>query len=324
MSRAIWTGTLSFGLVAIPVGLHSATEEHELEFHQFEEGTSDRIRYKRVNERTGEEVPFERIVKGIDVGGGDLVLVSRDELEHIAPGRSRLLSIVTFVDLAEIDPVFYARTYYLAPAGEGATRPYRLLLDALARTGRAAVASLVMREKEYIAVIRPTGDVLALSTLHFADEVRDPRRELGDLPDPTPAGSKELDIATQLIDAMSGPWDPAEFQDTYTERVRDLVESKRTGGQVVAAPEAPQPTQVVDLMDALRRSVQAAAPGRPTTTEAASSDDSDGDDLPTRTKSDLDELARRLRIKGCSTMTKEQLISAIRDARRHDETRRAS
>jgi DNA end-binding protein Ku len=324
MSRAIWTGTLSFGLVAIPVGLHSATKEHELEFHQFEEGTSDRIRYKRVNERTGEEVPFERIVKGVDVGGGDLVLVSRDELEQVAPGRSRLLSIVKFVDVAEVDPVFYARTYYLGPVGEGAATPYRLLLAALARTGRAAVASFVMREKEYLALIRPAGDVLALSTLYFADEVRDPRRELGDLPEAEPVGGKELAIAAQLIDALSGPWDPAEFHDSYTDGVRDLVESKRTGGQLVAAAEPPQPTKVVDLMEVLRRSVQAASTSRPAPTSSAASGDGDGDDLSGRTKSDLDKLARQLHIKGRSTMTKAHLIRAIRDARQHHETRRAS
>ena len=335
MSRAMWTGMLSFGLVSIPVGLHSATEEHGLEFHQFEQGTSDRIRNKRVNERTGQEVPFARIVKGVDVGGGDLVIVSREELEQVAPGRSRLLSIVQFVDVAEIDAVFFQNTYYLAPTGDGSARPYRLLLEALARTNRAAVASFVMREKEYVAAIRADGDVLTLSTLHFADEVRDPHVELPDLPDATQVRGKELDMAVQLIESLVGRWLPGEYHDTYTERVRDLVESKRSGGELVAAPEAPPATEVVNLMEVLRRSVQEADARRhesapradrvPTTPAAkAPADPGDADGLADRTKADLGRIARQLVISGRSTMTKDQLVDAIRYARANTDTRKAS
>ena len=335
MSRAMWTGMLSFGLVSIPVGLHSATEEHELEFHQFEQGTSDRIRNKRINERTGQEVPFARIVKGVDVGGGDLVIVSRDELEQVAPGRSRLLSIVQFVDLGEINPLYFQKTYYLAPTGDGSAKPYRLLLEALARTNRAAIASFVMREKEYVAAIRADGDVLTLSTLHFADEVRDPHQELGDLPDGTQVRSNELDMAVQLIESLAGPWDPSQYRDTYADRVRELVESKRTGGEVVAAPEAPQATEVVNLMDVLRRSVQeaatrrqASAPGGdqvpPTPGAQASADQGDADELANQSKADLGRIARRLDISGRSTMTKGELVAAIRDAQANTDTRKAS
>jgi DNA end-binding protein Ku len=325
----MWTGTLSFGLVAIPVGLHGATREHELEFHQFEAGTSDRIRYKRVNERTGEEVPFERIVKGVDVGGGELVMVDRDELEQVAPGRSRLLSIEKFVELAEIDPVFFQKTYYLGPSGDTAAKPYRLLVEALTRTGQAAVASFVMREKEYLAAIRVDGPVLALSTLYFGDEVRDPAAELGELPEAEIAG-KEVDMAVALIESLSDRWDPNEFRDTYTERVRDLIESKRTGGEVIAAPEAPEATEVIDLMEVLRRSVEQAGakrraePLKDAGTAAAdkpASGEAD-DDLANRTKADLDKLAREFDIKGRSSMTKDDLLAAIRRFERAE--RRAS
>jgi DNA end-binding protein Ku len=320
---------LSFGLVAIPVGLHGATREHELEFHQFEAGTSDRIRYKRVNERTGEEVPFERIVKGVDVGGGELVMVDRDELEQVAPGRSRLLSIEKFVELAEIDPVFFQKTYYLGPSGDTAAKPYRLLVEALTRTGQAAVASFVMREKEYLAAIRVDGPVLALSTLYFGDEVRDPAAELGELPEAEIAG-KEVDMAVALIESLSDRWDPNEFRDTYTERVRDLIESKRTGGEVIAAPEAPEATEVIDLMEVLRRSVEQAGakrraePLKDAGTAAAdkpASGEAD-DDLANRTKADLDKLAREFDIKGRSSMTKDDLLAAIRRFERAE--RRAS
>ncbi|MEU8225027.1 Ku protein [Kribbella sp. NPDC048915] len=261
MARAIWSGYINFGLVSVPVGLYSATQEHEIDFHQFQQGTSDRIRYKRVNERTGREVPYEKIVKGHDVGGGEYVIVEQDELDDIAPGKSRSLEIGTFVDLDEIDPLHFQKSYYLAPSDAENASSYALLRDALAKTNRAGIAKFVMRGKEYLATIRADGKVLVLETMYFADEIRDPDEELGDLPRKS-GGGKQLSMAVDLIEAMSGEWKPAAYQDTYTERVKELVKSKHQGKEVVYSEEEPQATNPTDLVAALRASVEEARKSR--------------------------------------------------------------
>jgi DNA end-binding protein Ku len=256
MARAIWSGYITFGLVSVPVGLFSATEEHEVDFHQFQRGTSDRIRYKRVNERTGREVDFDKIVKGHDVGGGEYVIVEPDELDDIAPGRSRSLEISRFVDLDEIDPIHFQKSYYLAPTDDANTSSYALLRDALAKSNRTGIASFVMRGKEYLAAIRADGKVLVLETMFFADEIRDVKG-LGELPAKS-SDRRQLSMAIDLIEAMTGTWRPADYRDSYTERVKKLVESKRTGKEVVVTEEAPEPTKVDDLVSALRASVEEA------------------------------------------------------------------
>src|SRR5262245_38942343 len=254
MARAIWTGYISFGLVSVPVGLYSATQEHEVDFHQFQRGTSDRIRYKRVNERTGREVDFDKIVKGRETSTGEYVMVEPEELDDIAPGRSRQLEINTFVDLAEIDPLRFQKSYYLAPSDQENTSSYALLRDALGKTNQAGIATFVMRGKEYLAAIRADGQVLVLETLFFADEIRDPNKELGTLP-PKSRNAKQLKMATDLVEAMSGPWRPSAYRDSYTDRVKKLVESKQRGEKVVAESE-PEATNVSDLVEALRASVE--------------------------------------------------------------------
>jgi len=257
MARSIWSGYINFGLVSVPVGLYSATSEHELDFHQFQRGTSDRIRYKRVNERTGREVDFDKIVKGHEVGGGEYVIVEPDELDEIAPGKSRSLEISTFVDLDEIDPIFFQKSYYLGPRDKENASSYALLRDALAKSNRAGIASFVMRSKEYLATIRADGKVLVLETMFFADEIRDAADEIGNLPVKSGAG-QQLKMAVDLIEAMSGPWRPAEYKDSYTERVKELVESKRKGKELVVNEEEPEATSTTDLVSALRASVDAA------------------------------------------------------------------
>ncbi|MFI5712863.1 Ku protein [Kribbella sp. NPDC051620] len=257
MARAIWSGYISFGLVSVPVGLYSATSEHELDFHQFQRGTSDRIRYKRVNERTGREVDYDKIVKGHDVGGGEYVIVESDELADIAPGRSRSLEISRFVDLDEIDPIHFQKSYYLAPSDAENASSYGLLRDALAKTNRAGIASFVMRSKEYLAAIRADGKVLVLETMFFADEIRDPLKEVGDLPAKSSAG-KQLSMAVDLIEAMSGSWRAGDYKDSYTDRVKKLVADKRKGKEIVFNEEEPEATTTTDLVTALRASVEAA------------------------------------------------------------------
>src|SRR3954471_14027421 len=261
MARAIWSGVMSFGLVSVPVEIYSATEAHEPTFHQFEKGTKDRIRYQRVNERTGKEVDYADIVKGAEVGRGKYVMIEQEELDSVAPGRSRSLDIQTFVDLDEIDPIQFAKSYYLGPNGDEAKKPYALLRDAMAKANRAAIASFVMRSKEYLAAIRADGDVLVLETMFFADEIRNPKDEIERLPPGVKASPQELKMAGQLIESMAGPWKPKDYRDTYTDRIHKLIRAKSKNKTYEQAEEAPQATNVVDLTEALRASVEAARKG---------------------------------------------------------------
>jgi DNA end-binding protein Ku len=254
----MWTGVITFGLVAVPVALYSATAEHEVSFHQFEKDTTDRIRYKRVNERTDNEVDYADIVKGADVGRGHYVMLDQDELDSVAPGRSRSLEIQTFVDVDEVDPIHYQKTYYLGPTDKDTAKTYGLLRDAMVKSDKAAVGNFVMRGKEYLALIRAHGDLLVLETMYFADEIRDAKKEVADLPGPVSGRGKELKMAQELIGSMSGQWRPGDYRDTYTDRVNDLIEAKRHDHEVTVADEAPEPTKVIDLMEALQRSVKGA------------------------------------------------------------------
>lgn len=258
MARAIWSGVLTFGLVSVPVELYSATEAHSPAFHQFEKGTGDRIRYQRVNERTSDEVEYSEVVKGADTGGGDYVMLDQDELDSVAPGRSRSMEIRTFVDLDDIDPIYFNKAYYLGPGGEETAKLYALLRAAMGDSGKAAIASFVMRGKEYLAAVRADDDLLVLETLFFADEVRDPRQEISDLPGRVKLSSAELRMARQLIESMTGPWEPSDFRDTYTDRVNELIDAKKHDREFQPADEAPRGTEVVDLTEALRASVEAA------------------------------------------------------------------
>lgn len=258
MARPIWTGSVAFGLVNVPVALYTATEDKTIHFNQFQAGTSDRIRYKRVNERTGQEVDLADIVRGFEVSKGDYVLVTDEELDAIGPGRSRTIDIADFVDLAEIDPTYFQKAYYLAPQGEDAMRAYALLYRAMADSGKAGIATFVLHGKQHLAAIRAgQADVLALETMFFADEVRDPRDEIGDLPDAEAPRSRDLTIAKELIDSMAVTWNPANYQDTYREQVEDLIERKQRGEEIVTEAAPPKDSGVVDLGDALRRSLEA-------------------------------------------------------------------
>jgi DNA end-binding protein Ku len=269
MARSLWNGVISFGLVSVPVALYSATHEHEVSFHMFEKDTSDRIRYQRVNERTGKEVDYDDIVKGAEVSDGKYVMLDPDELDAIAPGRSRALDIYTFVDLDEIDPIYYQKSYYLGPGSEETAKTYALLRDAMADANRAAIGTLVMRNKQYLVAIRPQDRLLVLETMYFADEVRDPHDQIDDIPGKVRLRPEELKMATQLIDSMSGPWKPTEYRDTYTDRVNELIKAKKRGKEVTVAEEAPEATAVTDLMEVLRRSVEAAKQGRSRTKATA-------------------------------------------------------
>jgi DNA end-binding protein Ku len=311
VARPIWSGAINFGLVTIPVELYSATEDHTISFRQFERGTSDRIRYKRINERTGKEVAFSDIVKGADVGGGEFVIIEPEELDQIAPGRSRTIDINTFVDLEDIDPIHFQKTYWLAPAKEEYGKSYSLLLQAMEKTNRAGIASFVMRGKEYLTAVRAGDGLLVLNTLLFPADIRDPAKELKSLPQITSARGKELDMAMNLIESMSDEWRPDEYNDTYTEQVEKLIETKREGKEIVAQEEPSEPTKVVDLFEALSRSVEGRKKGRSASSSSSSASSSDLDDL---SKADLEKLAKELDIKGRSKMNRDELAKAVADA----------
>ncbi|MBL7258146.1 non-homologous end joining protein Ku [Paractinoplanes lichenicola] len=312
MARPIWTGAITFGLVSVPVAMYSATHDHEVGFHQFEKGTSDRIRYRRVNERTGKEVDYDNIVKGAEVGDGDYVMLEQDELDSVAPGRSKSLDIHRFVELAEIDPLYYQKTYWLGPGSDETAKVYGLLRDAMADTGRAAVGTLVMRGKEYLTAIRAEKKLLVLQTMYFADEVRDPDEQIDSLPQRNKAKPAEMHMAQQLIDSMSGPWKPADYRDSYTDRVKDLVKAKSKGKKVKTAEPAPDPTAASDLFEILRKSVEAASKRRasaPTSTSKKKKPD-----VSEMSKAELLKLARKLDVPGRSSMSRPELEKAVRKA----------
>jgi DNA end-binding protein Ku len=281
MARTIWKGSLSFGLVNVPVGVYPATQDKSIHFNQFERGTSDRIRYKKVNERTGDEVESGNIVKGFDLGGGDYVMLTDDELAAAEPERSRQIEITDFVDLDEIDPVFYRTTYYLAPEGNGSDKPYALLRRAMKESRKVGIATMVMRNKEYLVAIRPEGDVLALETMFFADEVRSPQQELPRIPDDADLTDREVSMAHVLIDSMESEWDPEQFHDTHREKVEALIEEKSQGKVITAPKSAPAP-KIVDLMEALQASISANQTGRATPAKKATAPKAAGKKAPAK------------------------------------------
>ncbi|MFE5862163.1 Ku protein [Streptomyces virginiae] len=326
MARPVWAGNLSFGLVSLPVGLYTATDSHTIHFHQLQRGTSDRIRNRRVNERTGDEVQLEDIVKGYDAGG-EYVLVEPNELDEIAPGRSR--SLAGFVDLDEVDPIFFDKTYYLGPRGAEYGKVYSLLEQALEKAGKAGIATFVMRQHEYLVALKAEKGLLTLHTLHWADEIRDPKKEIDSLPGRAKASDKELQMAEQLIDALTMEWDPGEFHDTFQEKVAAMIEAKRSGETVKKAEPASEPTGVVDLMEALRASVELAGSPKATGGKATASGkttvkkhgakkrirSAPREDLGGLSKADLYKKATAADIHGRSHMTREDLVRALSSSR---------
>ncbi|MEZ5143536.1 MAG: Ku protein [Acidimicrobiales bacterium] len=261
MPRAIWSGSISFGLVNIPVKLYSAVSRKTVHFNQLDARTNSRIKQKRVNPETGEEVPFEQIVKGYELASGAYVVVTDDELAALDPKAVRTIDIDEFVDLADIDPIFYDSAYYLAP--DKAAKPYALLAKAMQETGKVGIAHFVMRTKQYLAAIRPRDGRLLLSTMVYSDEVNDPVTipELADLGD-IELPEREIAMAEQLISSLATDFEPERFTDTYRDAVLELIERKAAGEEVVAPAASMEPEKVVDLMAALEASVAAAKEAR--------------------------------------------------------------
>ena len=260
MPRSIWSGAISFGLVNVPIKLYSAVSKKTVRFHQLHGTTGTRIQQRRVDPSTGEEVPYEEIVKGYEIGKERYVVITPDELESLDPEKTRTIEIEDFVEEAEIDPIYYDHPYYLAP-GTGAEKAYRLLLEAMKEAGRVAIARVVIRNKEQLVAIRPSGEVLTMSTMNFADEVVSPEviEEIGAQDgEKATATKRELDMAQQLIDSLTADFDPSKYHDTYRERVLELIERKAAGEEIAVAPEAAEPAAVPDLMAALEASLQEA------------------------------------------------------------------
>ena len=279
MARAIWSGAISFGLVNVPVKLFSATSPKSVRFHQLSSKTGARIRQKRVDPTTGEEVPFEDIVKGYEITPEHYVLISSEELEALDPKATRTIDIEEFVDLAEIDPIYYDHSYYLAPAAGGA-KAYRLLVDAMRESEKVAIGRLVMRTKQQLCALRPSGGVLTLSTMLFGDEVLAPDRldELDGVEE-AEATKRELTMAQQLIESLSAEFEPTKYHDEYRERVLDLIERKAAGEEIAIQPEAEEPAAAPDLMAALEASLAAVGdeePERPKPKRKGKSEDPDG------------------------------------------------
>jgi DNA end-binding protein Ku len=257
MPRAIWSGAISFGLVNVPVKLYSATSPKAVRFHQLSGKTGARIRQKRVDPSTGDEVAFEDIVKGYEITPERYVLVTPEELEALDPKATKTIDIEDFVDLDQIDPIYFDHSYYVVPTAGGA-KAYRLLLEAMRETGKVAVGRLVLRTKQQLSALRPTGDVMTLSTMLFGDEVLAPDRldELDAVAE-TEASKREVTMARQLIDSLSSEFDPSNYRDEYRERVLALIERKAAGEEIAVPPEAEEPVAAPDLMAALEASLAA-------------------------------------------------------------------
>ena len=264
MARAIWTGSISFGLLNVPVRLYSAVSRKSVSFRELRASDKSRIRHKRVAESDGEEVPYEEIVKGYEVAPEQFVVLTREELEELDPKKTRAIEIQDFVDLDEIDPIYFDHPYYLGP-DKGAEKPYALLVKAMSDERKVAVARFVLRNREYLAAIRPMGKVLTMATMRFADEVVSPE-ELGEdvIPeDGRRLDKREIDMAKQLIAQLSSKFKAEKYRDEYREELLDLIERKARGEEIVeAVSEEPKPTKAPDLMAALEESL-AAVKGEP-------------------------------------------------------------
>ena len=252
MPRAIWSGAISFGLVNVPVKLFSATEEKDIHFHQMSP-KGHRIKYKRVDERTGREVEYRDIVKGYEVSKGKFVTITPEELAAADPEKSHTVDIEDFVDLEEIDPIYFLSTYYVAP-GKGGEKPYALLREAMERSGRIAIGRFVMRTKEYLVALRPSDDVIMLHTMYFPDEIR-ATSGLGIPSKRTKATDRELKMARQLVDSLSVDFDPAKYKDEHRQKVLALIKRKGQGKEIDVGEPAAKSAEVVDLFEALKSSL---------------------------------------------------------------------
>jgi DNA end-binding protein Ku len=264
MARPVWTGSISFGLVNVPVKAVTAVRDHDVHFHQLDKKSGSRIRNRKVAESSGKQVDADDIEMGFEIGKGTYVTFDSDELADLRPASTRAIEVTDFVPLAEVDPIYFERTYWLVPDGDPAKAAYQLLLAAMEDRERVAIGTVVMRNKQYLSAIRPLDTALAMSTMRFADEVV-PRSKVEGLPRRAKPEAKALKMATSLIDALAGDWQPDQYHDTFTEELRRRIKAKDAGKEIVEEEkEEPTDAKVLDLLSALEASVDAARSGRRT------------------------------------------------------------
>jgi len=317
MARSLWTGAISFGLVNVPVALYSAVRDLDIHFRQLHGKDGAPIETRRFCSEEDKEVPFEAVGHGYEEEGEDLVVLTDEDLAAAAPRKTRTIDIEAFVDVADVDPLFFDHPYYLAPVGEaeGNLRAYRLLVKVLASTDRAALGRFVLRSKEYLVLVRVRDDRLALTTMLFHDEVR-PAKGI-DTGGRKPAKA-QLDAATKLIEALSVDWDPGHYRDCYRERLLDVIERKRKGRKITApSPGRDAGGPPPDIMDALKASLERVRAGEGFD-RGADGGDADGDDrdgdrggLEDLTRDELYERAQKADVAGRSSMSRKELIAAL-------------
>jgi len=256
MARALWSGSINFGLVNVPVKAYTAVRDHDVHFHQLDKKSGSRIRYQKVAEETGKEVDQDEIALGFEVADGRYVTFDAAEMKAVRPPSTRVIEISDFVGLEEIDPIYYQNTYWLVPSNDAAKKSYQLLVAAMDEEERVGIGTVVLRDKQHLAALRPFDGALAMSTMRFADEVV-PRRDIEGLPRRAKPDSKALTMAKQLIDGLTTEWDPERYRDTYTDELRKRIKAKQAGKEVVQTDEKPK-ARVLDLMAALEASVDAA------------------------------------------------------------------
>jgi DNA end-binding protein Ku len=258
MPRPVWTGSINFGLVNVPVKAHTAVRDHDIHFNQLEKKSGSRIRNRKVSEKSGKEVDADDIEMGFEIRKGRYVTFDKKELEELRPASTRMIEVSDFVALDEIDPIYYERTYWLAPGGDAAKKAYDILLSAMEERSRVAIGTVVMRNKQYLTAVRPLDGVLAMSTMRFADEIV-PRADVDGLPNRrAKPDARALKMATQLLDSLASDWDPARYHDTYVEELRKRIKARDKGKAIVEKDEPVSEGKVLDLMAALERSVEAA------------------------------------------------------------------
>lgn len=262
MARPTWSGSVSFGLVNVGVKAFAAVRDHDVHFHQLEKGTGARIGYEKVSKETGEPVDSDDIELGYEVSKGRYVTMDRKEVKDLQPESTRTIDVSDFVDLDDIDPIYYDRTYWLAPASDTDSRAYHLLLATMEEEQRVAIGTVVMRNKQYLTAIRPLDGALAMSTMRFEDEVVS-KADIDEMPSRrTKPDAKEMKLAKQILDALAGDWNPGQYHDTYTEELTTLIEAKDRGDEVVEDENAaPSDGKVLDLMEALQASIDSKRSG---------------------------------------------------------------
>lgn len=317
MARPLWNGSISFGLVTVPVELYTVVRSHGIRFKQLNRDTGAPVKQKRVDASTGEEVEYRDIVKGYEVADDRYVLVEPSELAQLDPDASRLICIHAYVEQDEIDPIYYDHAYYLAPKGETAGTPYRLLAEAMGRAGKVAVATFVMRNREYLAALRAVDGVLVLSTMHYADEVSTPSDLQVDLGEDAPLREREVAMAEQLIDSLVTEFDAQDYHDEHQRRVIEYLEAKGEGRPLEDDASGRDDDNVIDLMAALEQSLSRSSPA-PEDKEAKdggadgrSADTPPDVDYAAMTRSALYELAQDRDLPGRSSLSKAELVERL-------------